>query len=408
MFPFRYRALHGPAKYLLHLQVYISFLATALVTLLAAVLRLPCQLALHAHEYAEHADPEFHDFDHKSDHGTAAVIYHTGKEKFRFYRRWILLRYSKKPNLPRYRLINAALTPLIVALADQQLVTSSAVMIAGLYNFDTISAYHFNIIVYLAWFSSFTHTVALVSMSDHFLQSYTLAGIRFCGYIGNFLLFVISQSRSRSFGNTSGLFDAYNSQHISGEAAACPAKCAAMLPYAGYDHQLRIASMSMLFFQAFLQCIPQCIRNGFNLSIYSRCLKIFRITNRERLCLWLAYFFQAVVFAFWVYPLFPILWTLIFGVSRALVMRDKSRYPGLEVTEGFLEEQNAWTFGQFVACILLLLPVISALEGYLSKLLPSLSLIITQLTSQQESEKLYPKRDVPQVSQPTNPNGNIE
>ncbi|KAJ8059487.1 hypothetical protein OCU04_011148 [Sclerotinia nivalis] len=112
--------------------VYISFLATALLTLLAAVLRLPCQLALHSHEYAEHVEPEYHDFDHKSDKATAAKLYHVGKERVRFYRRWILLRYSKKPNLPRYRLLNVALTLLILSLADQQLVISSAVMIAGL------------------------------------------------------------------------------------------------------------------------------------------------------------------------------------------------------------------------------------------------------------------------------------
>ncbi|KAJ8059488.1 hypothetical protein OCU04_011149 [Sclerotinia nivalis] len=48
-------------------------------------------------------------------------------------------------------------------------------------------------------------------------------------------------------------------------------------------------------------------------------------------------------------------------------MRDKSRYPGLEITEDFIAQQNAWTFGQFVACILLVLPVISALEGYLNE-----------------------------------------
>ncbi|CCD50481.1 hypothetical protein BofuT4_P088800.1 [Botrytis cinerea T4] len=182
--------------------IYISFLATALLTLSAAVIRLPCQLALHSYEYAEHARPEYHDFDHQSNKGTAANLYHAAKEKVRVYRRWILLRYSNKPNLPRYRLINAALTPLIISLADQQLVTSSAVMIAGLYNFHTISAYHYNIIVYLAWFSSFTHTVAFVSMGDHFLQNHILAGIRFCGYIGNFILFIFAQSRARSFGNT--------------------------------------------------------------------------------------------------------------------------------------------------------------------------------------------------------------
>ncbi|KAM3158736.1 hypothetical protein ABEW05_000767 [Botrytis cinerea] len=348
--------------------IYISFLATALLTLSAAVIRLPCQLALHSYEYAEHARPEYHDFDHQSNKGTAANLYHAAKEKVRVYRRWILLRYSNKPNLPRYRLINAALTPLIISLADQQLVTSSAVMIAGLYNFHTISAYHYNIIVYLAWFSSFTHTVAFVSMGDHFLQNHILAGIRFCGYIGNFILFIFAQSRARSFGNTAGMYISYNSEHVSGEAAACLARCAAQFPYKGYDHQLRIATLSFLFFQAFLQCIPQCIRNGFSLSIYSWCLRIFCIADRERLCLWLAYAFQTVIVSFWVIPIPPILLGLVFGVKRALIFREVSRYPGLEITEDFIEQQNAWTFGQFVACILLILPLIAALEDEREKI----------------------------------------
>ncbi|TGO70833.1 hypothetical protein BELL_0659g00080 [Botrytis elliptica] len=347
--------------------IYISFLATALLTLSAAVIRLPCQLALHSYEYAEHAKPEYHDFDHQSNKGTAANLYHATKEKVRICRRWILLRYSNKPNMPRYRLLNAAVTPLIISLADQQLVTSSAVMIAGLYNFHKISAYHYNIIVYLAWFSSFTHTVAFVSMGDHFLQNHVLAGIRFCGYIGNFILFIFAQSRARSFGNTAGMYRSYNSEHVSVEAAACLARCAAQFPYHGYDHQLRIATLSFLFFQAFLQCIPQCIRNGFSLSIYSRCLKILCITDREPLCLWLAYAFQTVIVSFWVIPIPPILLGLGFGVRRALVFRDISRYPGLETTEDFIEQQNAWTFGQFVACILLVLPIIAALEGYLDE-----------------------------------------
>lgn len=336
------------------------------MTLIAAISRLSCQLVLHG-EYAEHAEPEYHDFDHKSDNGTAATLYHAGKENVRFYRRWILLRYADRPNHPRYRLLNAALTPLIISLADQQLVTSSAVMIAGLYHWDTISAYHYNIIVYLAWFSSFTHTVALVSIGDHFWQNYILAGIRLCGYIGNFVLFIFAQNRARNFGDTAGLFLTKIHHSISGEAAACPAKCAVIVPYKGYDHQFRIAIMALLFFQASLQCIPQCVRNGFSVSMYSRCMRVFCITSQERFGLWLAYAFQAVIISFWVLPIIPILLSLIFGVAGALIMRDGSHYPGLEVAEDFVKQQNAWTFGQFVACILLILPVMAALEGFLGK-----------------------------------------
>lgn len=293
------------------------------MTLLAAVLRLPCQLVLHPCEYEEHAAPEYHDFDHKSEKGTAASLYHTAKERVRFYRRWILLKYANRPNHPRYRLLNAALTPLILSLADQQLVTSSAVMIAGLYSWNTISAYHYNIIVYLAWFSTFTHTVALVSMSDHFFQNKVLAGIRLCGYEGNFILFIVTQHRARNYGDTAGLFllKVHYKSGISGGAAACLAKCAANIPYKGYDHQFRITIMVLLFFQVFLQCIPQCIRNGFSLATYNRLLRLLRITDEEKCCLWLAYIFQAVIISFWLLPIIPILLALVFGVAGAILMR---------------------------------------------------------------------------------------
>ncbi|KAI9643858.1 hypothetical protein NHQ30_007209 [Ciborinia camelliae] len=204
--------------------VYISFLVTALLTLLATVLRFLCQLVLHPHELNEHAESEYHNFDHESEKGSAAILYHAAKKKVRAYRHWIPFRYANSSNHPRYRLLNAALTPLILSLSDQQLVISSAVMIAGLCSWDTISAYHYNIIVFMAWFSTFTHTVALISMSDRILQNRILTGIRLGGYLANFLLFIIAQSRARSFGNTAGLFKTNSSESFSGEAAACLAK----------------------------------------------------------------------------------------------------------------------------------------------------------------------------------------
>lgn len=93
------------------------------------------------------------------------------------------------------RILDAMLRPLILGLADQQLVTGLAILIAALKEWNTISGYHYNIVVYLAWFSSFTHAVALLSLGDILKRSKFLLGLRLLAFSTVFVMFCVAQSR---------------------------------------------------------------------------------------------------------------------------------------------------------------------------------------------------------------------
>ena len=60
----------------------------------------------------------------------------------------------------------------VLSLGDQQLVTGLAVLIAGYSQMWSMSAYHFNIVASLAWFSSATH-LATLAVSKNYLREYT-------------------------------------------------------------------------------------------------------------------------------------------------------------------------------------------------------------------------------------------
>lgn len=93
------------------------------------------------------------------------------------------------------QILDAMLRPLILGLADQQLVTGLAILIAALKEWNTISGFHYNIVVYLAWFSSFTHAVALFSLGDMLKRSRVLLGFRLVAFTTVFVLFCVAQSR---------------------------------------------------------------------------------------------------------------------------------------------------------------------------------------------------------------------
>jgi hypothetical protein len=51
-------------------------------------------------------------------------------------------------NLSTAKHINSTLEPLMLSLADQQVVTGLAILIAAMINSSTISAYHYNIAIF--------------------------------------------------------------------------------------------------------------------------------------------------------------------------------------------------------------------------------------------------------------------
>ncbi|PQE23636.1 Vanillyl-alcohol oxidase protein [Rutstroemia sp. NJR-2017a BVV2] len=247
---------------------------------------------------SKHGEPRLHDFEHESERRNPSKVYHAAKENLRFYWYWLLKKANDRPGHAKYRLLNATLVPLILSLADQQLVTSFAILIAALKEWDTITAYH--IIVYLAWFSSFTHTVALVSLSDYFQLNRSLAILR-------------------------------------GSA----------LDTTGSPDQIERRS---------LQQVYRC-------SMYFEPAETGRVFG----------VFQLVIVGFWVIPIVCVVMGLAFGIAVAVQPRNLDNYPGLMFADDFVSVQDAWTFGQLVTCILLVLPIMAAIEGFWTHLGPEIT-----------------------------------
>jgi hypothetical protein len=260
--------------------------------------------------------------------------------------------FDPEVELPRNTLV-ATLDSLILGLADQQMVTGLAILVAGLKDWDAISGYHFNHVVYMAWLSSFTHAVALVSLRRVMKGSIPLLVIRIIGFSSVFILLVVSQDRARTYGQTASLEG--ESSDFSGRGAACPAKCGLVNTYGGWAHQYRIASIAILIFWWLL----------------STC---FSKSWQERLSAWIVGFPDEEIFRkslrvgskiTYSIILVGVFYGLEFSILGALKIRNTNNYPGLLLADNF-EDQNTWNFGQLVAVILLMLPVLAAVEGYIS------------------------------------------
>lgn len=77
-----------------------------------------------------------------------------------------------------------------LSLSDQQLITGLAILIAGYYEMlnNNLSVYHWNIVVYLAWMSSAVHIASLTLLQNVFTERRTLRNIRVAGMT---ILFVL-------------------------------------------------------------------------------------------------------------------------------------------------------------------------------------------------------------------------
>ena len=80
-----------------------------------------------------------------------------------------------------------------LALSDQQLVTGLAVLIAGFYKRCTMSAYHFSIVISLAWLSSTVHLSTLVVLRDYSIQQPFLRSFRVVGMLSMLCLLFVAE-----------------------------------------------------------------------------------------------------------------------------------------------------------------------------------------------------------------------
>ena len=81
----------------------------------------------------------------------------------------------------------------VLSLGDQQLVTGLAVLIAGYSQMTSMSAYHFNMVASLAWFSSATHLATLAVLKNYFRAYTAVRNWRVAFMVVLLLMLVVAQ-----------------------------------------------------------------------------------------------------------------------------------------------------------------------------------------------------------------------
>lgn len=90
----------------------------------------------------------------------------------------------------------------VLILSDTQLVTGLAILIAGYSQLDCgISSYHWQIMVYVAWFSSFTFLSAMAFLEGYFQTNNNLRSIRifFMCILGGLMVAALLPTGSRNW-----------------------------------------------------------------------------------------------------------------------------------------------------------------------------------------------------------------
>lgn len=225
--------------------------------------------------------------------------------------------------------------------------TGLAVLIAALTEWQTIPGYHFNIVVYLAWFSSFTHAVVLLSLDDVLKRSKVLLVLRLVASSAVFVLFVVAQSKASTFGDA---VDNIAERDVSiGQVGAYPAQCSAIAQsYDGFALEFRIVVIALAVF-------------GIGLTWFDKTWLAYagRFKNGDY-----ADALLNIMLILWVIVISALAASLPFGVVASISLRSPGQYPSIQAAANF-GEQNSLGFGQLVPVILLVLPFLAAFEGFI-------------------------------------------
>lgn len=85
---------------------------------------------------------------------------------------WVINRFSPSKYFKSWPRLETTLRRVVLAFSDQQAVTGIALLGSGYGSLNTgIDSYHWQILVYLVWFSSLTHLTTLTVLRRHFLHN---------------------------------------------------------------------------------------------------------------------------------------------------------------------------------------------------------------------------------------------
>lgn len=112
---------------------------------------------------------------------------------------------EKRPSSKHRAKVEACLRSAVLAMSDQQIVTGIAIMGAGFQGLreGTLSAYHYQIVLYLAWMSSSVHLTAITVLASYLKRHRGVMVWRLTGMLVLFVMLVVGlvPTISNSWGN---------------------------------------------------------------------------------------------------------------------------------------------------------------------------------------------------------------
>ncbi|CZS99028.1 uncharacterized protein RCO7_00413 [Rhynchosporium graminicola] len=291
--------------------------------------------------------------------------------------RWLLHMGTGNKISEKTRMLREqTMTHFILALSDQQLVTGLAVLITGYAQLCSISGHHFEIVASLAWFSSTTHLSTLTVLQKYLISHPMIKHMRVVGVMA-----VLGPLFHAQLYMQWGDFDSLLSMHlwihvfrILGERVLTPL-CRGLSFLDFHSHVTSIRTL-----------LEDGVRRGLNLppsktpeQLYTTTLKRLESMgdtgNQQRHSCWSSinislarkqYVLSMFMNSFW----WQIIWMLfgnLFGFLQLWRARFGASYDPVDQGSYRFEirgSENDWGFGQIVAILLMILPLLAAVEAY--------------------------------------------
>lgn len=303
----------------------------------------------------------------------------------------------------------------ILAYADLQIATGVAILTAAFSTMSTLSVYHYQVAIYLAWISSNTHLTAVSLLQTEFRENKNRSITRrlrlaAMAFLGVMLLVALVPTASYSWlaiitrnQQDGHAYTVFHKTTLS--SASVPARCfwqrqysSGLAPDAAWSFIILVLSYfwkGLQLFQPSQRLFKETWRGKLQEPLRKRLDRVAALLELNRpdhrlslilhyklaLCLYVAVWgvfelAQSFVITLWICGA-----GLVWGTLQILV-------PRYTLPSQTLDTESVWTFGQVLSITLLAVPIFSFTEGYVSKSISSnIFFCIAEIRNSSEGRK---------------------
>lgn len=310
----------------------------------------------------------------------AACLDEALSAKTAFFPKRLNARLSKNQDpahLRRCMFWRKVLERLIIALADQQLITGFAILITGLIVYhDHIHGAHFTLIVYLSSVSSTSHLAAIITLRQYFYDNHALANLR----IACIIVFAALLGDSMVVSETGPFSIVWYLISKTDRDIKIPQGVPGLLStflvlwllWSGVYHISRPADSNLFLKRLYnmivlvpSRWIGRCVSRPLSFVPYR-----FSAKNHARLRKYAVYAWTKIRYLIFLTTGSLFLLQILFaGISVALVLAQKFSPgdPDSHVCSLNSTDENKMGYGQILAFLLLGLPLVAAIEAFSGK-----------------------------------------